>query len=66
MTRVTGIGLTLALNNQMTKRTLRNFVVACCLAGVALGTMACPDKGPAEKAGEKIDDAVDKAKDAVK
>ena len=50
----------------MTKRILRNFVVAWALVGVALGTIACPDKGPAEKAGEKIDDAVDKAKDAVK
>jgi len=50
----------------MTKRILRNLVVACSLAGVALGTIACPEKGPAEKAGEKIDKAVDKAKDAVK
>jgi hypothetical protein len=36
------------------------------LVGVALVTVACPEKGPAEKAGEKIDDAVDKTKDAVK
>ena len=50
----------------MTNRILRNFVVSLALLGVALGTVACPDKGPAEKAGEKIDDAVDKAKDAVK
>jgi hypothetical protein len=50
----------------MTKRILRNFVVASCLVGVALGSIACPEKGPAEKAGEKIDDAVDKAKEAVK
>jgi hypothetical protein len=48
----------------MTKRILRNFVVASCLVGVALGSIACPEKGPAEKAGEKIDDAVDKAKEA--
>jgi hypothetical protein len=50
----------------MTKRILQNFVVGWALVGVALGTIACPDKGPAEKAGEKVDDAVDKAKDAVK
>ena len=50
----------------MTKRILRNFVAASVLVGVALGTIACPEKGPAEKAGEKIDDAVDKAKEAVK
>ena len=43
-----------------------NFVVGLALVGVALGTVACPEKGPAEKAGEKIDDAVDKTKDAVK
>jgi hypothetical protein len=61
-----GGGGKLASINQMTKRILRNFVVGWALVGVALGTVACPDKGPAEKAGEKIDDAVDKAKDAVK
>lgn len=61
-----GIGLTVATNIQMTKRILRNFVAASVLVGVALGTIACPEKGPAEKAGEKIDDAVDKAKEAVK
>ena len=60
------IGGKLASGNQVTKRILRNFVVGWALVGVALGTVACPDKGPAEKAGEKIDDAVDKAKDAVK
>ena len=56
----------LASGNQMTKRILQKFVVGWALVGVALGTIACPDKGPAEKAGEKVDDAVDKAKDAVK
>ena len=50
----------------MTKRILQNVVVALVLVGVALGTIACPEKGPAEKAGEKIDNAVDKAKEAVK
>jgi len=50
----------------MTERILQKFVVGWALVGVALGTIACPDTGPAEKAGEKVDDAVDKAKDAVK
>jgi hypothetical protein len=50
----------------MTTRTLRNFVIGLLLVSGALATAACPDKGPAEKAGEKIDDAVDEAKDAVK
>ena len=36
-------------------------------ASVALATSACPEKkGPLEKAGEKADEAIDKAKDAVK
>ena len=59
-------GAIIAVDHQMTKRILRNFVVALALVGVALGTIACPEKGPAEKAGEKVDDAVDKATDAVK
>jgi hypothetical protein len=50
----------------MTKRILRNFVVGLALVGVALSTVACPEKGPGEKAGEKVDDAIDKAKDKVK
>lgn len=46
---------------------LRNSIIIVFLSGIALSTTACPEKkGPAEKAGEKIDDAVDKAKDAVK
>ena len=56
----------IAWRKQVTKRILRNFVVGMALVGVVLGTVACPEKGPAEKAGEKVDDAVDKAKDAVK
>jgi hypothetical protein len=36
------------------------------LSAIALATSACPEKGPVEKAGEKVDDAVDKAKDATK
>ena len=40
------------------------FVFAC--FSIALATSACPEKGPMEKAGEKVDDAVDKTKDAVK
>jgi len=32
----------------------------------ALSMAACEKKGPAERAGEKIDNAVDKAGDAVK
>ena len=45
---------------------LRNLIVVLALTGVAMSTVACPEKGPAQKAGEKIDDAVDKTKDAVK
>jgi hypothetical protein len=62
----TQFGCKLACYRRVTKRTLRNFVVGLALVGVVFGTVACPEKGPAEKAGEKIDDAVDKTKDAVK
>jgi hypothetical protein len=59
-------GSIIACHKQVTKRILQNFIVVLALVGVALVTVACPEKGPAEKAGEKIDDAVDKTKDAVK
>ena len=44
---------------------IRNIIIIVALSAVALATSACPDKGPAEKAGEKIDDAIDKTKDAA-
>jgi hypothetical protein len=44
---------------------IRNLLVILALSSVALATSACPEKGPAEKAGEKIDDAIDETKDAV-
>jgi hypothetical protein len=47
-------------------RLMKNVVLALFLVAVGLATVACPEKGPAEKAGEKIDDAVDETKDAVK
>lgn len=47
--------------------TFRNVVLSIALLAVTFATVACPEKkGPAQKAGEKIDDAVDKTKDAVK
>jgi outer membrane lipoprotein-sorting protein len=45
---------------------IRNVIVVLALLSIALVTSACPEKGPAEKAGEKIDDAIDKTKDAIK
>jgi hypothetical protein len=48
------------------KHFVRNVVLAFSLVAVALVTVACPEKGPAEKAGEKIDKAIDKTKDKVK
>ena len=45
---------------------IRNIIIVVALSAVALATSACPEKGPAEKAGDKIDKAVDKTKDAVK
>ena len=46
---------------------IRNIIGILALSSIALATSACPEKkGPAEKAGEKIDDAIDKTKDAAK
>ena len=45
---------------------IRNVIFLFALTSIALATSACPEKGPAEKAGEKVDDAIDKTKDAVK
>jgi hypothetical protein len=45
---------------------IRNLIFVFALFSIALATAACPEKGPVEKAGEKVDDAVDDAKDAVK
>jgi predicted small lipoprotein YifL len=45
---------------------LRTIIIVLALSSVALATSACPDKGPAEKAGEKNDDAIDQTEDAVK
>jgi hypothetical protein len=39
---------------------MRRVVLALCIAGLALGATACPEKGPVQKAGEKIDETVDK------
>ena len=47
-------------------KVIRNVIVVLALSSIALATSACPEKGPAEKAGEKIDDAIDKTKEAVK
>lgn len=40
-------------------------VLAVLAAAIMLNAAACEQKGPAEKAGEKIDDAAEKAGDAV-
>ena len=45
---------------------IRTIIAVLALSAVALATSACPEKGPAEKAGEKVDKAIDKTKDAVK
>ena len=39
---------------------MRRTALAIAIVSLALGTTACPEKGPAEKAGEKIDETVDK------
>ena len=39
---------------------MRRLALALTVAALALAGTGCPDKGPAEKAGQKIDEAVDK------
>ena len=39
---------------------MRRTALAIAIVSLALGATACPEKGPAEKAGEKIDETVDK------
>jgi hypothetical protein len=45
---------------------IRSVIGILALSLIALATTACPEKGPAEKAGEKIDNAIEKTKDAAK
>ena len=40
-------------------------ILLASLPAIVLGLGACEDKGPAESAGQKIDQAVEKAKEAV-
>jgi hypothetical protein len=44
---------------------IRSIIIVVALSVVALATTACPEQGPAEKAGEQIDEAIDETKDAV-
>jgi len=39
---------------------MRRIALALAISMLALGSTGCPEKGPAEKAGEKIDETVDK------
>ena len=51
----------------MTKLRL-SFLILALAAVAAIGTPSCTgcrEKGPVEKAGEKVDEAIDKMKDAV-
>jgi hypothetical protein len=41
---------------------MRRLALALVIAGLALGSTACPEKGTAQKVGEKIDDTIDKLK----
>ena len=50
----------------MTTRRIASAVVFCALAAtLGFATAGCEKKGPAERAGEKIDNVADKIDDAV-
>jgi len=46
-------------------RALRAFALALVLATASFGLVACDDSGPAEEAGEAVDDAVEGAGEAM-
>jgi hypothetical protein len=39
---------------------MKRISLALAIVTFALGSTACPDKGPAQKVGEKVDETVDK------
>ena len=39
---------------------MRRIAFVLVVVGLALGAVGCPEKGPAQKAGEAVDEAVDK------
>ena len=39
---------------------MKRIALALAISALALGSTGCPEKGPAEKAGEQIDETVDK------
>ncbi len=41
------------------------FLLSLCMFPLVASVVSCKEKGPAEKAGEHVDKAVEKAKDAV-
>jgi len=44
---------------------LKNFLALLIIGGLCVGLVGCKEKGPAEKAGEEIDNAMEKAGDKV-
>ena len=53
------------MRSRRAKRSGRVLLSVLCITA-AIGGTACEKKGPAERAGEQVDKAVDKAGDAVK
>ena len=47
----------------LTKNAATSAAIGVCAALLMLGMSACEKKGPAEKAGEKVDQAVESVKD---
>ena len=45
---------------------LRSLILVIALAPLAIGLTACEEKGTAEKAGEKIDETMEKAEKGLK
>lgn len=41
------------------KRILKNIALICCILGLSMVFQACEQEGPAEKAGEKVDNTME-------
>ena len=47
------------------KRILKNIALICCILGLALMFQACEQEGPAEEAGEKVDNMMEDAQKSL-
>tara|TARA_Y100001933_G_C18815567_1_gene486942 strand:+ start:90 stop:317 length:228 start_codon:yes stop_codon:yes gene_type:complete len=47
------------------KKLFRNFALILCSLGLAMVLQSCEEQGPAEKAGEKVDSAIEQTQEKL-